>query len=91
MEKDFNIHEWQAKYLKEDFNFGGLNMAGDEPTPIKVDKTKQEISNIASTMEDAFQSFTKEVQQKHPGIFQDKELLDRINTMAEQIKRLKRL
>ena len=94
MERDFNIHNWQAKFLKEDFKFGGehgLNMAGDEPTPVKVDKAKQELGGIASTMEDVFQAFTKEVQQKYPGIFQDKKLLDRINMIAQQIKRLKRI
>ena len=94
MENNFDIHQWQAKFLKEDFKFGGehgLTMAGDEPTPVKVDKDTQEIGNITSIMEDAFQAFTKEVQQKYPGIFQDKKLLDRINMMAEQIKRLKRL
>ena len=94
MENNFDIHKWQAKFLKEDFKFGGehgLTMAGDEPTPVKVVKDKQGVSGIAGTMEDVFQAFVKEVQQKYPDIFQDKKLLDRINMMAEQIKRLKSL
>jgi hypothetical protein len=92
MENNFDIHQWQAKFLKEDFKFGGdngLTMAGDEPTPVKVDKVKQELGGIASTMEDAFQAFNKEVQQKYPDIFQDKKLLSRMEMMAQQIKRLK--
>ena len=94
MENNFDIHNWQAKFLKEDFKFGGehgLTMAGDEPTPVKVDKAKQEVSSIANIIEDAFQAFTRDVQQKYPDIFQDKKLLDRVNEMAEQIKQLKKV
>lgn len=82
----------ESKEVEEDFKFGGKNgltMAGDEPTPVKVNKVKQELSGIASIMEDAFQAFNKEVQQKYPDIFQDKNLLSRIEMMAQQIKRLK--
>ncbi len=82
----------ESKEVEEDFKFGGehgLTMAGDEPTPVKVNKVKQELSGIASTMEDVFQAFNKEVQQKYPDIFQDKNLLSRIEMMAQQIKRLK--
>jgi len=82
----------ESKEVEEDFKFGGKNgltMAGDEPTPVKVNKVKQELSGIASTMEDVFQAFNKEVQQKYPDIFQDKNLLSRIEMMAQQIKRLK--
>jgi len=82
----------ESKEVEEDFKFGGKNgltMAGDEPTPVKVNKVKQELSGIASTMEDVFQAFNKEVQQKYPNIFQDKNLLSRIEMMAQQIKRLK--
>ena len=82
----------EGKEVKEDFKFGGkhgLTMAGDEPTPVKVNKGNKELGGIASTMEDVFQAFNKEVQQKYPDIFQDKKLLSRIEMMAQQIKRLK--
>ena len=82
----------EVEELEEDFKFGGkhgLTMAGDEPTPVKVNKGNKELGGIASTMEDVFQAFTKEVQQKYPDIFQDKKLLSRIEMMAQQIKRLK--
>ena len=98
MERNFDIHEWQAKHLrklvKEDYKIGGdsgLDIPGDGPTPVKVDRVMQEVRNVASIMEDAFQGFARDAQQKYPGIFQDKQLLDRISMMAEQIKQLKRL
>lgn len=96
MENNFDMHQWRANHLaklvKEDYKIGGdsgLDVPGDEPTPVKVDKVAQEVGSIASTIEDTFQAFTKEVQQKYPNIFQDKNILDRINMMAQQIKRLK--
>jgi hypothetical protein len=94
MENNFDIHNWQAKFLKEDFKFGGehgLTMAGDEPTPVKVDKVAQEVGSIASIIEDAFQGFSKDIQEKYPDIFQDKKLLSRMEMMAQQIKRLKKV
>ena len=98
MENNFDMHEWRANHLakvvKEDFKVGGdtgLTMQGKAPTPVKANRVLQGVQNVASIMEDAFQAFATEVQQKYPDIFQDKKLLNNMNRMAAQIKQLKEL